>query len=54
MKLKDILKLIVSIIICQAAGLIGSLFTTPAIPTWYASLEKSSFNPPIGDVFAYF
>ena len=42
----DILKLIVSILICQAAGLIGSFFTTPAIPTWYAMLKKPSFNPP--------
>jgi len=42
----DILKLIVSILICQAAGLIGSFFTIPAIPTWYAMLKKPSFNPP--------
>lgn len=27
-------------------GLIGSLFTTPAIDGWYALLEKPSFNPP--------
>ncbi len=40
------LKLIVSITACQFAGFIGSLFTTPAIPTWYASLEKPFFNPP--------
>jgi benzodiazapine receptor len=35
-----------SLIICQLAGFIGSIFTTPAIPGWYASLEKPSFNPP--------
>lgn len=29
-----------------AAGFIGSLATTPAIPTWYASLTKPSFSPP--------
>ncbi len=46
MKKSDILKLIVSLIICQLAGFVGSLFTTPSIPTWYASLEKPSFNPP--------
>jgi translocator protein len=28
------------------AGLIGSLFTMAAIPTWYASLNKPFFNPP--------
>jgi len=46
MKKSDILKLIVSLIICQLAGFVGSLFTTPSIPIWYASLEKPSFNPP--------
>jgi len=28
-----------------AAG-IGSLFTAAEIPTWYAALQKPSFNPP--------
>jgi len=46
MSLKNILKLIASIMICQLAGFIGSLFTTPAIPTWYKTLTKPSFNPP--------
>jgi len=46
MSLKDILRLIASIIICQLAGFIGSLFTTPAIPTWYKTLTKPSFTPP--------
>jgi tryptophan-rich sensory protein len=46
MSLKDILKLIGSIMICQLAGFIGSLFTTPAIPTWYKTLAKPSFTPP--------
>jgi len=27
-------------------GLLGSLFTTPAIPTWYSTLVKPSFQPP--------
>ena len=43
---RDILKLVISLIICQCAGLIGSVFTTPAIPTWYAALEKPFFTPP--------
>ena len=38
--------LLLSIAICQAAGLIGSFFTAPAIPTWYATLQKPSFSPP--------
>lgn len=46
MKLNNIIKLIISIIICQLAGFIGSLFTSPSIPTWYAALNKPSFNPP--------
>lgn len=46
MKFTDILKLVVSIILCQIAGLLGALFTTPAIPTWYATLQKPFFNPP--------
>jgi len=39
-------KLIASIVICQLAGILGSIFTAPAIPTWYASLEKPFFVPP--------
>lgn len=44
--MKNILKLIVSVVISQAAGAIGSLFTVQNIPTWYAGLNKPSFNPP--------
>jgi tryptophan-rich sensory protein len=36
----------VSIAVCLLAGLIGSVFTTPAIPTWYAALVKPALNPP--------
>ena len=39
-------KLIFAIVLCQAAGIIGSLFTFSSIPTWYAALTKPSFNPP--------
>jgi tryptophan-rich sensory protein len=42
----DLLKLILSIVICQAAGFIGSLFTSRSIPTWYAGLKRPSFAPP--------
>lgn len=44
--LPDIWRLIISIFVCQLAGIIGSIFTTPAISTWYATLNKPSFNPP--------
>jgi tryptophan-rich sensory protein len=43
---KNILKLIGSIAACEGAGGIGSVFTTPAITTWYATLEKPTFTPP--------
>ena len=46
-----LLKLLVSIVACQLVGIIGSFFTRPAIPTWYAALNKPSFTPPDG-VFA--
>lgn len=44
--MKDTLKLIIIIVICEAAGFIGSLFTTPAIPAWYQYLERPGFAPP--------
>lgn len=46
MNKKNISKLIFSILICQTAGVIGSIFTTKAIPGWYAELAKPSFSPP--------
>jgi len=45
-RLREVLRLVVSIVVCQLAGGIGAIFTTPAIPNWYASLNKPSFNPP--------
>ena len=46
MRIKDIPKLVISIVLCQLAGFIGSLFTIPAIPTWYETLKKPFFSPP--------
>jgi tryptophan-rich sensory protein len=31
---------------CFAAAGIASLYTTPAIPVWYAALRKPAWNPP--------
>ena len=45
-KMRYVFKLIISIVACQCASLIGSAFTTPAIPTWYAALQKPLFTPP--------
>lgn len=42
---------IIFILLSLSAGWVGSIFTSPAIPTWYASLNKPAFNPP-GWLFA--
>ena len=46
MEKQNIIKLILAIIICQLAGIVGSIFTSPNITTWYASIVKPAFNPP--------
>jgi tryptophan-rich sensory protein len=42
----DYTKLAISIIVCQVAGLIGSLVTFNSITTWYETLNKPIFAPP--------
>jgi len=42
----EIVLLVLSILVCQVAGFIGSIFTVPSIPTWYKNLKKPSFAPP--------
>ena len=44
--MKDLPKLIVSIIGCELVGFLGTPFTISAIPTWYATLNKPFFAPP--------
>ena len=39
-------KLVLSLGACYLAAFVGSLFTTPKIPTWYAALDKPGFAPP--------
>jgi translocator protein len=46
LKTGEILKLAFFILLCQLAGGIGSYFTAPAIPTWYAALRKPFITPP--------
>ena len=46
MKIKSLGQLLLCILLCQAIGGIGALFTTPEISGWYATLQKPSFNPP--------
>ncbi len=44
--MKDLVKLILSIVICQLAGVIGSVFTAKSVSTWYLTLNKPLFTPP--------
>jgi translocator protein len=44
--LNNRLKLVISITLPLLAGFVGSLFTTPSIAGWYASLVKPTLNPP--------
>ncbi len=46
MKSSSVLKLIGSIILCELAGIIGSLFTVTAINSWYKTILKPALNPP--------
>lgn len=46
MKLTNRSKLLISLALPQLAGLIGSLFTSSVIPTWYATLNRPSLSPP--------
>lgn len=39
-------KLLPSLIACQLAGALGAVFTSSAIPSWYAGLKKPAFTPP--------
>jgi len=45
--MKKILSLILAILGCELAGVIGSLFTAPSVDSaWYASLARPSLSPP--------
>jgi len=46
MKINNFFKLVISILIAQGAGIIGSLFTTTSIDGWYAGIIKPALNPP--------
>jgi translocator protein len=39
-------KLLIAVVVCLLVGFIGSVVTTPAIPEWYQTINKPSFNPP--------
>jgi len=46
MEKDELYRLILSIIICQMAGVIGSIFTAGSVTSWYPTLVKPSFSPP--------
>jgi benzodiazapine receptor len=46
MKKWQIFKLIVSIILPLGLGTIAGIYTAQAIPEWYPTLNRPSFNPP--------
>ena len=39
-------KLVIAILVCQGAGVLGSIFTNSSRDSWYQTLEKPAFNPP--------
>jgi len=46
MNFNSAVKLLSSVIICELAGTVGAIFTTPAVSSWYKNINKPSFNPP--------
>jgi len=44
--IKDIAIALLFVIVCLSAGILGSFSTASNIPTWYAAINKPSFNPP--------
>jgi translocator protein len=47
MKVSNLFKLIIAILVSELAGVVGSIYTTPAIQSgWYAELAKPVLNPP--------
>jgi tryptophan-rich sensory protein len=44
--IKTVICLVLAIGICLLAGYVGSMYSTPSLPTWYAGLQKPDLNPP--------
>ena len=42
----NLVRFLISVAVCEAAGVVGSVFTISAIPDWYAALQKPWFTPP--------
>lgn len=46
MGLNDYIKLTIAVVVSESAGIIGAIFTTPSIDSWYIGLIKPALNPP--------
>ncbi|MBD3259129.1 tryptophan-rich sensory protein [Candidatus Woesearchaeota archaeon] len=45
-KARKVIELLLAIVVCNLAGVIGSFFTSPAVRTWYTTIQRPSFSPP--------
>lgn len=39
-------KFVISVVSCEAVGILGGLLTASTIPTWYSTLNRPFFAPP--------
>lgn len=46
MSRSNIIKLTISLLVPLSVGAVAGMFTSQAVPTWYASLNRPSFSPP--------
>lgn len=46
MSRSNFIKLVLSLITPLSLGAVAGMFTSQAVPTWYATLNRPSFNPP--------
>lgn len=46
MQIRNTAKLVIAIVGSELAGIIGSVFTAPAIAGWYTTIVKPELNPP--------
>lgn len=42
----NIIKLTISILGCELAGILGGFFTQSSVQSWYSTIKKPSFTPP--------
>lgn len=43
---RSLLQLLLCILLCEGAGIFGSIFTITKIPTWYEGLTRPGIAPP--------